>query len=113
MMVRMIGDRILKSRKTRKLTQVQLAEMIGIKQSSVSAWERGDADPSTDNLSSLAALLRISYEWLATGRGEMESSYQTVKVEEPTLETELIAAFRELSWAHQQALVEYIKKLVP
>lgn len=68
----MIGQRIRDARKARVLTQAKLAEMVGVAQPSLSAWESGDTMPSTENLVVLAMTLSVSFEWLATGRGEMD-----------------------------------------
>ena len=67
----MIGNRIKIARKHRGRSQEWLAEEIGVRQTSVSAWERGISDPTTENLSRIAQLLDASFEWLATGKGQM------------------------------------------
>jgi transcriptional regulator with XRE-family HTH domain len=48
------------------LTQAQLAERIGTKQSSISRLEGGGAEPSFDMLRRLAAALNVSFEILPT-----------------------------------------------
>lgn len=48
------------------LTQAQLAERIGTKQSSISRLEGGDTEPSFDMLRRLAAALNVSFEILPT-----------------------------------------------
>jgi transcriptional regulator with XRE-family HTH domain len=44
------------ARRQRDLSQVELAEQLGVRQSSVSQWERGSTAPATPHL---LALLRI------------------------------------------------------
>lgn len=39
------------------ITQAQLAEKIGVRQSAVANWENGLANPSTDKLPAIAAAL--------------------------------------------------------
>jgi DNA-binding transcriptional regulator YiaG len=41
---------IHQARKRAGMSQVELAELLGIRQSSVSQWERGATEPSTHNL---------------------------------------------------------------
>lgn len=60
----------------RGLTQVQLANSSGIKQSDVSKIERGETLRPT-GLIALAHVLKVSPIWLATGEGEMEPSGHT------------------------------------
>lgn len=69
----MIGQRIKSARKLRQRSQKWLAEEVGVTQSSVSEWETGKSGLTVENLSALAKVLDVNFEWLATGRGEMDS----------------------------------------
>ena len=69
----MIGQRIKSARKLRQRSQKWLAEEVGVTQSSVSEWETGKSGLTVENLSLIAQLLNVNFEWLATGRGEMDS----------------------------------------
>jgi len=64
-----IAERILFSRKQKKFTQDELAKLIGVSKSACGQWERGLTTPSVENLSRLAIVLEVQFEWLATGRG--------------------------------------------
>jgi transcriptional regulator with XRE-family HTH domain len=57
---------IIRARLDAGLTQAQLAERIGTKQSSISRLEGGDAEPSFDMLRRLAAALNVNFEILPT-----------------------------------------------
>jgi len=46
------------------LTQVQLAENVGVSQAAVSEWELGKADPSYETLKRLAPALKVSFDVL-------------------------------------------------
>ena len=46
------------------LTQVQLAEIVGVSQANVSAWELGQSDPSTDTVRKIAAALHCTTDEL-------------------------------------------------
>ena len=48
------------------MSQVELAELLGIRQSSVSQWERGATEPSTQNLLDLMRRLPGLAEALST-----------------------------------------------
>lgn len=111
-MKNMIGARIKIARKHRKISQQDLADAVGVTQPSVSEWERNLTEPTTDNLASIAITLKVNFNWLATGAGVMEG-YATTEVqaeESKPLEAQLLEVFRELSWANQQALIEFLKK---
>lgn len=65
-----IGQRILGRRKELGLTQKELADACGIKQASVSAWERGDTfGVRPENLYLAAKRLGTTMEWLTSGSG--------------------------------------------
>lgn len=62
-MARFIAER----RKTKKITQKQLAEHLGITDKAVSKWERGLSCPDISLLSELAAILEVSTSELLNG----------------------------------------------
>lgn len=65
--------RLRHARKARSLTQVKLASISGVKQSSISDLERGESKSFRGStLVSLAKALQVSPEWLANGKGTME-----------------------------------------
>lgn len=55
-----IGNRIRKYREDRKLSQKQLAELIGVSNSRVSNWEQGINRPDADILAELCRALHVS-----------------------------------------------------
>ena len=71
--MRDLSMRLRYARKERKLTQVELAKLSGVKQASVSDLERGESKSFRGTtLLSLARALNVSPEWLSHGRGPME-----------------------------------------
>lgn len=58
------GTRLREKRKEKKLTQKQLAELIGAKHNSVSDWERGDNKPDPDTIERICEVLDISASYL-------------------------------------------------
>ena len=67
-----IGERIKRVRKHRGLSQAELAGLTGVSRGACGQWEAGLSLPSVEKLSKLAVLLEARFEWLVTGRGEME-----------------------------------------
>lgn len=55
---------IKKIRKSRGMRQYELANRMGVKQASVSAWESGKAMPSAENLLKLADILECTVDAL-------------------------------------------------
>lgn len=63
------GKRLKQARKHRRMTQMQLADGIGVVQSTIGAAERyGEGSRFTTQM---AAFLRVNPTWLATGQGGM------------------------------------------
>ena len=58
------GNRLRQLRKDRKLTQQQLAELIGVKNSVISFYEVGERIPSPDILRKLALALHVTADYL-------------------------------------------------
>jgi transcriptional regulator with XRE-family HTH domain len=65
------GDRIALARAELRLSQVQLAERLGIAAEQVSMWETGRRRPRAENLQRLASVLDVRFEWLRSAEGPM------------------------------------------
>jgi transcriptional regulator with XRE-family HTH domain len=63
--------RIAELRKKKRLTQRQLADHLGIDQTAVSHWEKGDIYPNTVNQHKLSQLFNVSVDYLL-GRTDEE-----------------------------------------
>jgi transcriptional regulator with XRE-family HTH domain len=55
-----LSEAIRAARRRAGLSQAELAELLGVRQSSVSQWERGSTRPSTVHLLALTAALKCS-----------------------------------------------------
>jgi Zn-dependent peptidase ImmA (M78 family) len=80
-------DRLLEVLAVRRLSQVQLAAMVGVSPSTVSKWRSGAQAPERDKLERLASLVNVSPEWFTR----------------PVLETTSAPLFRSNASAHQAA----------
>ena len=63
-----IGERISQLRKDSNISQLQLAQLLGISRQAISKWENDQSSPDTINLIRLADVLNTEVEYLATGR---------------------------------------------
>lgn len=59
-----LPERIKSARQRAGLSQSEIAREIGLNQSSVSDWERGETAPSLANLTKLARLLGVTVDHL-------------------------------------------------
>ena len=72
-----IGKLIADCRKQKRLTQMQLAEKLGITDKAISKWERGITMPDTSLMLELCAILGISINELLSGeKNNMENDTQ-------------------------------------
>lgn len=72
-----IGERITALRKEHDLSQMQLAQALGVSRQAVSKWENGQTSPDTVKLIHLAEVLDTEVEYLATG---IKPSYEPAPV---------------------------------
>lgn len=59
-----IGKNLLKLRKDKKLTQLEVAEKFNYSDKSISKWEKGESMPSVDVLCELAGFYGVSLDYL-------------------------------------------------
>ncbi len=64
------GDRVAGAREQAGMTQKQLAKRLGVRMSTVRAWEDDLSEPRANRLSMMAGILNVSMMWLITGEGE-------------------------------------------
>lgn len=60
----MLPARLKAARKAKKLTQAQLAKLLGKKNTAVSGWETGYSKPAHDDLIKLTEILEVSMDYL-------------------------------------------------
>ena len=66
------SERLKKLRKDAGLTQVDVANKLGISQPAYASWERGIKKPTQDNLVKIAQVLNVSVDYLV-GNSEKKS----------------------------------------
>ena len=77
-----IGERILRLRTSKKMTQETLAKKIGISREAISKWEKGNtSNIKLDNLMILCKIFGLTAEELITG------NYHSNKTNDNTSET--------------------------
>lgn len=114
-------QRIRLARRHAAMSQTQLAQAVGVQRSAVSHWEAPQGkNPSVKHLREIAMVTGVQFEWLATGRGQMAPSRETVLdsvsavdalLVDDSLEQRLLVAFREAPVRARLALVELMEEL--
>ena len=64
-----VGERISCLRQRKGMTQMALAEKMGVTSQAISKWERGQSFPDLSRLDELADLLGSNLSYLLTGEG--------------------------------------------
>jgi transcriptional regulator with XRE-family HTH domain len=54
----------------RQVNQTEVGAAVGVTQTTVARWERGEKEPTLERIERLAAFFQLAPEWLAFGRGE-------------------------------------------
>lgn len=72
---KLLGKRLRELRKARNLTQVQVAQALGVSHALVSMWERGDRLPSVAQLDALSKLFWVDREALLGGEEKPTLSF--------------------------------------
>ncbi len=101
--------RLIKIRREKKLSQQALADLIGVSRSALAQWETDMSRPSLDNLRKIADILDVSFEWLATGRGNQYISYDNNEISDDELDSEISRMLPRLNTRHKKALLDVIK----
>ena len=64
-----IGGRLFRARDSAGLTAEELAWRLGVRNSTVSNWERDRSQPSAQRLSMVCGILNVSLSWVLHGVG--------------------------------------------
>lgn len=76
----MIGQRIRDLRKQKKMSQSELAKIIGVTQTTITAWETGKAEPSSSAVANLADYFGVTTDYLL-GRPEKKKEKDSNSVD--------------------------------
>lgn len=101
------GAMIAALRKDKGMTQLELAEKMGVTDKAVSKWERDVACPDVTSLPRLAELLGVSVDELMQGQTEKKSSSATTKLINDILR------YIPLAMGIAVAVLSFLKKLDP
>lgn len=78
----MIGQTIRDLRKLKKMSQSELAKVVGVSQTTVTAWETGKAEPSSSAISSLADYFNVTTDYLLGRPEKKDDDAKTADIED-------------------------------
>lgn len=95
-MMKVLGYRLKLARQHKNMTQMEVAEKLGISNGTLSGYERNYRDPDTETLAKLAELYGVSVDWL-TGRTDHPNSNVVRKKSEEDQIQRISDFYRELA----------------
>lgn len=112
-----INERIKWFRKDHlRISQAEFAQFIGMKQTSVSTFERNGASVSDQIVKSICMAFSVNEAWLRTGEGEMLSQPDTFSLDQylkekgcTPLELEIVKAYFELDADTRQKVFDHFQ----
>lgn len=106
-----LTTRILCSRKDKKLSQQALADLIGVSRSALAQWETSMSSPSLDNLRKMAETLEVSFEWLATGRGNQYLVMSDEVIRDSEVDGEIINQLHRMNVLKKRAILNVMRAM--
>ena len=70
--MKVFPKRLKELRKKKKLTQTELGEKVGVKQSAYGKWENGKCEPNLETLLKLASILNTTTSYLLGEKNEVD-----------------------------------------
>ncbi len=67
-----LREKLIVLRDRAGLSQMELADRLGVSRQAVSRWESGDTTPSVDKLKTLARIYGVSLDWLCSDTADRE-----------------------------------------
>ncbi|WP_257295173.1 helix-turn-helix domain-containing protein [Endozoicomonas sp. YOMI1] len=106
-----LTTRILCSRKDKKFSQQALADLIGVSRSALAQWETSMSSPSLDNLRKMAEILEVSFEWLATGRGNQYLVSSDEVISDSEVDGEIIGQLHRMNLMKKRAILNVMRAM--
>ncbi len=106
-----LTTRILRARKEKKLSQQALADLIGVSRSALAQWETEMSSPSLANLRKMAEILEVSFEWLATGRGNQHLGVPVDTVCDTEVDGEIIRELNRMTLKKKRAILNVMRAM--
>lgn len=107
-----LGGRLSWAREAAGFTLSQLAQSIGVRKETLSAWEQDRSEPRANRLVMLAGMLNISPAWLLSGMGEApQGNGVSASMREVLAEIERVKGIQQQADSAISNLQEMVEKL--
>lgn len=99
-----IGDRILEIRKSKKLSQEEFGQAIGLSRSQIGCYETNLKNVSNRSIRDICLNFNINENWLRTGAGEMYNATDSLDINVSDDIKDMIRKFMALNEKDQEKL---------
>jgi transcriptional regulator with XRE-family HTH domain len=105
------GDRVVGAREFSGMTQLELSRRLGIKLTTLQAWEEDRSEPRANKLQMLCGMLNVSLPWLLSGHGDgpdepiqdlNQNEIKTILLEMRSIKTQMSQTADRLSLLEKQ-----------
>ncbi len=103
--------RIVRVRREKKLSQQALAIILNVSRSALAQWEAGLTRPNLENLTKMSDTLEVSFEWLATGRGNQYTACNLDELSDYELNSEITRLIPRLTVKRKKAILDILKEM--
>ena len=106
-----LGGRIYRAREAMNLTAEVVANQLGVKKETITAWERDRSEPRTNRLYMLAGVLGVSPVWLISGGGTGGPDSMKDQAPDNDQLSDMIANIRRIQAQADQAIEALATKI--
>ncbi|WP_027826369.1 helix-turn-helix domain-containing protein [Ligilactobacillus saerimneri] len=106
----MIGQRIRDLRKQKKMSQSELAKIIGVTQTTITAWETGKAEPASSAVANLADYFGVTTDYLL-GRPEEKKEKDSNSVDLADMDALLTYQGKQIPDQDRELINDLLKRL--
>jgi transcriptional regulator with XRE-family HTH domain len=105
-----IGERIKIARENLGLPRTEISKQLYLSPAICGQWERGISNPSTAHLIKLAEVLKVSFDWLATGKEKVADAESIV--DETTQNIQISQIVKKLNPTQKTKLLSFLETIV-
>ena len=103
------SERLKNLRKQAHLTQVEVAEKLGISQQAYASWERGVKKPTQENLVKISQILKVSIDYLV-GNSDKDLKDDEFDNVEILFRMNSDGLTEEEKWIFKKELIEFMEE---
>jgi len=94
----LLGEKIHQLRKSKGLSQEELAGQLTVSRQAISKWELGESIPDTENVMQLSKIFEVSTDYLLNDEYESDKDIPAVKESTKTIQAEFSRKVRTASY---------------